>query len=400
MSNAVDNQLWVNVPSHITSTVINAVMNKQPCISCELAKRNKLPKQVGSGISPPHIGHTISVDYQGKINPVSVRGYTGYFLFLDLVSNFLIAILTRGKEADKFLDALGIVTLFYQSYGHSTSVIRFDAGSTENSHLCIQGIQAMGMRADPAAVGSQFQNPVERAVQTLNKGVSAVLISQETLPPTYWCYAVEYWIKTANATPSTDRGITPQEDVTGKAPDLASSFRFPFGYPVTSTKAEGRHSKYDVASEFGIAIGDTGPASNKAIKIIVPGKDNRTLERLDVLPLRVTTPGAATSEGKKQRITQASLHQQLTFVSSAPLGEDRPRHPRTVLPTQTITQTDPPQLRRSARQAGHAPDDDLEHSCLLERHSISSKGDSNCSKPYDHTGEKVRHMGWMDESNR
>jgi hypothetical protein len=238
MCDAIDNQLWVNTPTYLTSTIINAVMNKQPCTACELAKRNKLAVQSGSGILPPSVGHTISVDYQGRINPISVRGYNGYFLFLDLLSKYLIVVLTRGKSAEIFLDALHMVLLFYQSYGHSPEVIRFDAGSTENAQIVIEGIQAMGMRSDPAAVNSQFQNPVERAVQTINKGVSALLIAQATLPPTYWCYAVEFWIKTSNARP-TERGTTPQEEVTGKAPDLAVNFRFPFGLPITSTKTEG-----------------------------------------------------------------------------------------------------------------------------------------------------------------
>jgi hypothetical protein len=354
MSEAISKNLWINVPSHLTPTIINSVMNKQPCTACQLAKRNRLKVQQGSGIPPPAVAHTISVDYQGRINPLSVRGYNGYFLFLDVLSQYIIVILTRGKSAETFLNALHMVVLFYQSYGHSPEVIRFDAGSTENAQIVNEGIQAMGMRSDPAAIGSQFQNPVERAVQTINKGVSALLIAQATLPPTYWCYAVEFWVKTSNARPN-DRESTPQEEVTGKAPDLSINFQFPFG--LTSNIHQNRRKTIQI--RYGIRIRYCSRRHRTTIK--QGNKNHSSSQRRESLrTLRRSSsqndnPGAANSIQQKQRMSIAAQQADPTFVSSAPATTDHLERPGTLgmqLTEQTIVQTDPPELRRSARQKG------------------------------------------------
>ena len=101
----------------------------------------------------------------------------------------------------------------------------------------------------------QQQNPVEREVQTLTKGVSALLLDQTALGSSWWDYGVESWISTANAT-SYNGGPCPFELVTGKLQSLASNFQFPFGCPVTSTKIEGpRDEHYDTINEFGISVG-------------------------------------------------------------------------------------------------------------------------------------------------
>ena len=58
---------------------------------------------------------------------------------------------------------------FYNLHGHVVKKIRFDAGSTENALLeTVQFLETNRIQVDPAAVKSQFQNPVEREVQTLN----------------------------------------------------------------------------------------------------------------------------------------------------------------------------------------------------------------------------------------
>jgi len=74
---------------------------------------------------------------------------------------------------------------------HVVKEIRFDAGSTENSLSSATFLSSNRIDVDPAAVKSQFKNPVEREVQTINKVVAALLIDQSTLGPSFWCYAVE-----------------------------------------------------------------------------------------------------------------------------------------------------------------------------------------------------------------
>ena len=100
-----------------------------------------------------------------------------------------------------------------------------DAGSTENATDVIAFLKEYNIEVDPAAPDEQQQNPVKREVQTLTKGVSALLLDQTAL--------------NANAT-SYNGGPSPFGIVIGKVQSLASNFQFPFGCPVTSTKIEGR----------------------------------------------------------------------------------------------------------------------------------------------------------------
>ena len=100
----------------------------------------------------------------------------------------------------------------------SRSKIRFDAGSTENALETVQFLETNRIQVNPAAVKSQFQNPVEREVQTLNKGVAALLIDQSSLGPSFWDYAAESWVHTANHTTGSCsvEGRSPLEIVTGR----------------------------------------------------------------------------------------------------------------------------------------------------------------------------------------
>jgi hypothetical protein len=76
-----------------------------------------------------------------------------------------------------------------------------DAGSTENAIDVIAFLKEHNIEIDPAAPDEQQQNPVEREVQTLTKGVSALLLDQTALSSSqWWDYGVESWISTANAT--------------------------------------------------------------------------------------------------------------------------------------------------------------------------------------------------------
>ena len=168
-----------------------------------------------------------------------------------------------------------------------------DAGSTENAADVIAFLKEHNIEIDPAAPDEQQQNPVEREVQTLTKGVSALLLDQTALGSSWWDYGVESWISTANAT-SYNGGPSPFELVTGKLQSLASNFQFPFGCPVTSTKIEGRDEHYDTINEFGISVG-SAPGSNRATLVIIPGRGLKPFERIHVRPLTIATPEGATT---------------------------------------------------------------------------------------------------------
>ena len=296
MAKCIKDLTWQGVNEKLTPGLVRRIMSKQPCTACALGKRNKLNKAYGSGIKPDNPGQVISIDYQGKISPVSVRGFTGWFIFKDICTGYRHGIMTKDKSAKTFIEALSHVIDFYNRHGHRVDKLRMDAGSTENSAAVTEFCNEHNIELDPAAVDEEQQNPVEREVQTLTKGVSAMLLDQTALGPNWWCYAVQSWISTANSTTYQfgANNKCPFEHVTGKLESLDTKFLFPFGCPVTCTKVDGRAHHYDTINEFGIAIGSS-TGSNRATLVILPGKGLKPFERLHVRPLTIDTPQGATT---------------------------------------------------------------------------------------------------------
>ena len=186
-------------------------------------------------------GEEISVDYQGKISPVSVRGHTGFYLFKDRYSGFRHAVMVRDKTSKTYLSALQSVISFYNQYGYSVRIIRCDAGTTEADTEVVRTLNKdHHIHVDPAAVEHQNQNPVEREAHTLIRGVGYLMVDQQLLSSKWWCYAVQSWIQTANCRPHSNSLIegsaSAEELVTNVTPDIESKFRFPFGCPVSSIR--------------------------------------------------------------------------------------------------------------------------------------------------------------------
>jgi hypothetical protein len=186
MVKAINEETWIGVPSDITAADVNATFAKTSCTACQLAKSNRQPRGEGAGTHPEFPGQVIAVDYQGAITPTSVRGYTGYYIFKCLYSAYRHTIMVKDKTAETFNEVLAHVVDFYNLHGHVVKKLRFDAGSTENSRSSADFLSQHRIQTDPAAPDSQFQNPVEREVQTASKGIAALLIDQSALGPRFW----------------------------------------------------------------------------------------------------------------------------------------------------------------------------------------------------------------------
>jgi hypothetical protein len=203
MHKALQHHCWTGAPPNITPTEIDTVLNKLQCTACELAKRNRLNRALGSGVHQIYPGASISVDYQGLISPTSLRGYTGFYLFKDLCTGYRHSIMTDTKSEESLRICLTHVINFYELHGHVVRKFRFDAGSTESSYGIEEYLNSAPryIEAENANPAKQNQNPVEREAQTLIKGVSALLVDQFALSAKWWCYAVESWVLTANTHP-------------------------------------------------------------------------------------------------------------------------------------------------------------------------------------------------------
>ena len=82
--------------------------------------------------------------------------------------------------------------------------------------------------------------------------------------------------------------------VTGRAEDIVSKYRFPFGCPVSITKTDGREWAYDTTNAFGIALGAV-KSSNGSTLVLISGRGNVPLPRLHVQPLLLDPPEGATT---------------------------------------------------------------------------------------------------------
>jgi hypothetical protein len=244
-----------------------------------------------------------------------------------MATGYKHAILTRDKSSAAFQQAITHVVAFYNLHGHRVTKLRCDAGSTENAAETVQFLREYDIDIDPAAVGEQQQNPVEREVQTANKGISALLIDQTAVGPTYWDYAVESWVMTANAT-AYDGGECPLTRVTGKTANISTTFLFPFGCSVSCLKPKGRESHFDTKGEYGIALGSVS-GSNTSVLVLLPGHGKLPFERVQCKPLLFKPPpGSATGvlELELKTLVYSDDLTSVTFDSAAPnldSSEDR-----------------------------------------------------------------------------
>jgi hypothetical protein len=86
-----------------------------------------------------------------------------------------------------------------------------------------------------------------------------MLLDQHSLGATWWDYAVEQWIRTANCRPHKNEWmnlpLSPQEIITSQSPDIVRGHKFPFGCPVSAVPPVDRLWNYAPCAEFGIAVG-------------------------------------------------------------------------------------------------------------------------------------------------
>ena len=141
--------------------------------------------------------------------------------------------MTKSKDSTNLKQAITAVTGWYKKHGFPTRKLRFDSGATEKGQKLTAFLAEMEIDYSPASVNSQFQNPVEREVQTVNKGVATLFADQHLLNSSFWTYALNHWILSANATPISGH-TSPVEQVTGRSVNISRMFRFPFGLRIDS----------------------------------------------------------------------------------------------------------------------------------------------------------------------
>jgi hypothetical protein len=281
MARAIRYGAWPNV--NIEPTVIEQVYLHQDCLPCLLGKMNRLPRSEGSGVKP-NLGEAVSVDYV-PVSVMSLGGFTGFYMFVEVTVGFKYAVLTKAHNADILLSAIKLYMAYIHKYGHVLRFLRPDAGTVEKDIAMCTELALLGVTTDPAAPESQFQNDVERSVQTVVKGVGAVLARQLFLSNIFWHLALIAFIHASNCCPNTlSDDYSPWYHITHKHPNIPKWFKFYFGQPVVSVVLRQHKGSFKFAphSEFGYAVGSS-LGSNGATLVYIPSRGTDAVyERYDV----------------------------------------------------------------------------------------------------------------------
>ena len=287
MANAISNGAWLN--SNLSAQFIYDAFKLRDCLQCKLAKTRRLPVSVGSGAKPPYVGYAISVDYCA-VSIAGRGGYTGFFLFRELLVGLLIPYLVKSKTT--FLVACLSVRAFFRSYSKDVRVLRVDAGSVETDATITLELNNRQITVQPALPESQFQNPVERSVQTVANLTAAILCNQENLNNSFWTSALIMCCDTWNHSPnSLTLDASPMFHLTGQHVDLNVRFLFSFGQAVVVHRLRQEKKKngfkFSTNNEFGYVLGST-PTANRGVLVYLPKrKGNRTYKRKDVSAVNV-----------------------------------------------------------------------------------------------------------------
>lgn len=288
MSSALKNGAWTDVS--ISADQVSEAFSRKDCISCSVGKINRFPRNVGSGLHPSVFGEYWSVDFQ-PVTPASVTNHIGFYLFVELLTGYLMSFLVKKNNQVVFLMSVRMVSAYLKKNSHQMRFLRVDAGAVENAtEVQLEISELLGVTIDSAAPECQFQNPVERHIQTLMKGISSMFARQNYLGKEFWGLAVLMFINSRNVCPNKLSGIySPYYFMTGKHPNIHRRFKFYFGEPVISVILRAQESSFTFSSrgELGYVVGSLG-SLNGATLLYIPSKSNTPLyQRLDVRRIKI-----------------------------------------------------------------------------------------------------------------
>lgn len=183
--------IWIH--TEVTSADIRRVFNNYSCISCILCKRNHETPQTnitttknnnhthGTSNNNSHTlsykintthsnylpGECITADVLPRLNPTSIHGDNYIFVFEDIATGYLWTIPSKNDDSSAFLEALLMVYNFINAHNRKLSILRTDGGSNLTSKQVHNWLSDHHITAQFSAPYKQFQNEVERHVQTM-----------------------------------------------------------------------------------------------------------------------------------------------------------------------------------------------------------------------------------------
>jgi hypothetical protein len=194
----------------IHPSIIEKVYQHQNCLSCLLGKINRLPHTEGSSVKPNIFAKVVAVDWK-PVTPISSWGHSGFYFSPRRKCELQICCLSCPKFMIAIIFVLRlaceVMRNYFNKHGPTLSTIRCDSGTIENSESVSQQLaEKFSIRIESASPECQYQNPCERGIQTLAKGVGAMFCRQTFLGNKTWNLAVFAWSDASNVCPNETSG--------------------------------------------------------------------------------------------------------------------------------------------------------------------------------------------------
>ena len=335
MARALRSGAWLGVD--IEPTTVERVFAHQDCLYCALGKMKRNPRPVGSSLMPP-FGQDISIDYL-PVTTVARGGYTGAYVMTERSQAYAWAYLvSKPSNSTLVFKAISHVRSCLRRYGFVLKAVRTDAGRVENAHALAVKLAEVGIVLNAAAPEAQYQNPVERFIQTAARGIATTLLSQRFLDNTFWGMALLAWVRGWNCRPNAISGeFSPEFALTGHHPDVSVQFRYKFGLVVSArslhakvTKKGPPPFKFAPTGELGFVVGNT-VSTNGASMVFFPTKAHHlAFPRVDLQEIKTGT-SPSTALQIEQLVSTMSLSEadgltlpEPSLLSYAPMTQQPP----------------------------------------------------------------------------
>eukprot|EP01036_Dinobryon_divergens_P062188 gene62188-biopygen50627 len=157
------------------------------------------------------------------------REYKQFLCFRDTRSKYMFNFPIKTYNKDIFLYYLARVLLFFTTRGYSPRILRSDYYTTFRSHKATTFYETNHCTHESSAPYQQWQNAVERDVQTLLGNVTATIQGQDFLRADTWAHAISHWTSLHNSLPHSSLKNTPARLINLKFQVDAHQYRFAHG---------------------------------------------------------------------------------------------------------------------------------------------------------------------------
>ena len=274
----IETGTWTGLHKDLTPALMRYMARRRDCVICGISRWNE-DHPTGSGDRKYPVGHTVALDYQGKISPISRNGETGEFVLTDLGSGF-----TRryGERGDKTTveAALTDWCSFFLSHRHVVRDARHDSGSVEVGAKFIAAARKLGVNTIPTPPGVP-EKRIERRIQTHKNDIAGILARTRLLEARDWDIAsthaclIRSTMSCAASKQQGDGTKSPYELVTGKVPRIDVFQKFGLGDIGVVKKAEANKPGYGGHKNEAVQIVGFEVNDVKAVRVEVVGSRTR-----------------------------------------------------------------------------------------------------------------------------